>query len=140
MAITNVQVYTRALRKLNVLSEIDTPSSEQGETCRVSLNQMMAEWREMRGVKIGYFSQPDTTGNCPIPEWAEGAVIASLAARVAPEFGAEVSMELAAQISSTYRGLQRKLQNEALDNVDMSHLPIGQGHIGSGLYDINTDS
>jgi len=139
MAITTLQVITDALRSINVISEVDTPSSEQGEAARRILNQMMEVWRE-DGIDIGWFAQANTTGDAPIPDWSESAVISSLALRLAPRFGASISQELAATGSQDYRMVLQKVQREALDNTDMSHLPQGSGHDGWNKYNINTDS
>lgn len=139
MSITNAQLINDALRELNVISEVDTASSEQGTYALRKLNQMMEIWRE-NGIEVGYFAQTTTTDTCPIPDWAEGAVTLSLALVCAPKYGASISGEMAAAGDQAMTMVQRKAINESLQNTDMSHLPIGAGHIGDGYYDINTDS
>ncbi len=138
MAITNLEVIDDALREINVISEVDTASAEQGSYALRKLNQMMEVWKE-EGISFGYFRQSSTAGTCPIPDWAESAVSTSLAVMCAAKYGATVSIELAAVLRSHYNMVLRKSISEKLDNTDMSHMPIGQGHFGT-RYDITTDS
>jgi len=138
MAITNIQLIDDALREINVISEVDSASSDQGAIALRRLNQMMEMWRE-DGIDLGYYPQADTTATCPIPDWAELAVTTGLAVNVAPRFGASASAELIGVGSSAYNTMLRKSLSEKLDNTDMTHLPIGQGHFGT-RYDITTDN
>ena len=138
MSITNLQVVEDALREINVLSEVDSASSEQGAHAIRKLNQIMDLWRE-KDIDFGYFPQADTTGTCPIPSWAELAVISALAIAIAPKHGATVSNELIAIATDSIYTVARKSISEKLNNQDMSHMPAGQGHYGSG-WDIQTDS
>jgi hypothetical protein len=138
VSITNLTVIEDALREINVISEVDNASAEQGSDSLRRLNQMMEVWRE-DGIDFGYYPQTETNESCPIPDWAELAVTTGLAITLAPKFGASISAELAAVGSKTYRAVSRKSLSEKLDNMDMTQLPIGQGHFGHG-YDINTDN
>ena len=58
---------------------------------------------------------------------------------MAPQYGATVSMELAAIADAAVTAIEQALMNTKLTNTDMSHLPFGDGHFGHG-YNINTDS
>ena len=138
MSITNLEVIDDALKGLNVISEVATASAEQGKYVLTKLNQMMEMWRE-DGISVGFFPQSATTETCPIPDYAELAVISSLSVVIAPKYGASLSPELVAIIDRSYTALLRKSLSEKLDNTDMSHLPIGQGHFGT-RYDITTDN
>ena len=137
MSVTNLQVINDALREINVISEVDDASSEQGKYALRKLNQMMEVWRES-DVEVGYFAQTSTTGTCPIPDWAELAVTQGLAIACASKYGATVSAEMIAVADAAVHMLKRKTINEKLDNTDMSHMPPGTGHIGAG-YDINSE-
>lgn len=138
MSLTNAQVIGDALREINVISEIGAISAEQGSFGMRRLNQMMEVWRE-NGIEIGYFAQDSTTATCPIPDWAEYAVTASLALALAPKYGASISPELAIAGDQAMSMVQRKVINENLKNTDMRHMPTGQGWYGEG-YNINTDT
>ena len=134
MTITNSQLITDALREINVINEVDTLSPEKGAECLRKLNQMMESFKES-SVNLGYFKQTDTTADCPIPDWAELGITIALAVAVASKYGASVSAETAAVGSGEMGMIRRKLISEKLDNTDMTHMPIGQGHYGHG-YDI----
>ncbi len=134
---TNLVIIEDALREINVISEVDTASPEQGSYALRKLNQMMELWKES-DIDIGYFSQNSTTDTIPIPDWAELGVTQGLAIVCASKYGATVSAELAAVADAAISIIKRKMISEKLDNTDMSHLPRGQGHFSSG-YDITTD-
>lgn len=133
---TNLQIITDALRSINVLDETETASAEQGTHCLRQLNQMMAEW-EASDVVLGYFAQTSTADTCPIPDWAEGGVAGKLALRVAPDFGAQVSIPTAAKADLGYSMILRTLLNLKLKGVNLNHLPAGSGKFGTG-FDILT--
>jgi len=138
MTIATLTLIEDALRDINVIQETESASAEQGSYCLRRLNQMMATLKES-DVDVGYFAQKNTTGDCPIPDWAELAITNLLSVAVAPKYGATVSQELDAMISNTATTLKRKMISEKLDNADLTHMPIGQGHLGRG-YDIQRDS
>ena len=134
---TTLDIIEDALREINVISEVDSASAEQGSYALRKLNQMMALWEERDIDNLGWYAQPDTTGTIPIPDYAELAVTTALAVAIAPKYGATVSPELAAVASSAFSTVQRKSISEKLTNADMSHMPLGDGHY---RYDIETDS
>lgn len=136
---TNAELIDSALRELNVISEVETASAEQGKYCLRRLNQMMNLWRETKDIDLGYFNQDSTTAELPVPEWAEIAVELGLAIAVASKYGATVSVELAGVAQSSISGVQTRLMVDAKKGVDMSYLPVGSGHYGRG-NNILTDS
>lgn len=133
---TNIQLIGDALRLVNVINEVETPSAEQGATALRVLNQLMEEWEEC-GIKVQYYEQTSTSVNFPCPAWTESAVTSALAIRLAPFFGASVSPEVAAQYDMAYSALLRKAMNAKLQPVDMTHLPVGEPH---KLWEIETDT
>lgn len=138
MSITNLQVIEDALREINVISEVDNASPEQGKYALRKLNQLMEVWKE-NDIDLGYFKQTTTTGTCPIPDWAELGVTMALGIMCAPKYGATVSRETAAVADTAMGMIGRKSISEKLDNADMSHMPVGSGWIGDG-YNIETDA
>ena len=138
MSITTSELIDNALREINVISQVGTATAEDGSFALRKLNQLMESWR-IDGIDVGYYRQPDTSGTVPIPEWAEAAVTTSLGLSCAPNYGKSVSPEMAAIGQAEYTKVLREAQKIALDNADMTHMPIGQGHYGTG-YDITTDS
>ena len=135
---TNLTIIEDSLREINVISEIDSASAEQGSFCLRRLNQMMEVWRE-NGIEIGWFAQSTTTDDIPIPDWAELGVTSALAIAVAPTYSASISPELAAIADISAGMILRKSLAEKLTGADMSHLPVGSGNYG-GKRSILTDS
>lgn len=134
---TNLQLISDALRLINVISEIDTPSAEQGSHGLRRLNQMLEAWTE-DDVQLGYFAQTSTGDPCPIPAWAERAVTSMLAIDLAPTYGATISAELGAIAGDAYGSLVRKCISEKNHQADMDHMPAGSGNFGI-RYNINND-
>jgi hypothetical protein len=134
---TNLELINRALREINVISETEDASTEQGTQCLKKLNNMLELWKE-NGIDFGWYEQDSTAGDAPVPDFCELAVVNNLAIVCASQYGASVSTELATVAERTYRILLRKAISEELDNTDMSHMPEGAGHYGN-RYDINTD-
>ena len=136
---TNIEIIGDALREINVVAETETPSAEQGQHALRVMNRMINSWRES-DVSFSYFDQTSTSDTFPGPSWAEQGVVAVLAIRLAPTYGASISPELGDKADDGYTMILRKSINEKLDNTDMSHLPVGQGHNGYGRYDIDSDT
>lgn len=136
---TVLDIIDGALREINVISEVDSATSEQGQFALRRLNQMMNLWRETKDIDLGYFDQAVTSGTMPTPDWAELAIVTGLAIACASKYGASVSPELAAVAQSAIGGVQTKLQVEKKTGVDLSYLPRGAGHLGRAA-NILTDS
>lgn len=136
---TLLSVIDDALRDINVISEVDNASAEQGSYALRRLNQMMDLWRETKDIDLGYFNQTSTAGDIPVPDWALLAVTTGLSVAIAPKYGASVSGELMSVAASSIGGVQTKLIVEKKKGVDLSYLPVGAGHYGRG-NNILTDS
>ena len=136
---TILEVIDDALRDINVISEVQNASPEQGKFALRKLNQMMNMWRETKDIDLGYFDQDSTAGTIPVPDWSLLAVTSGLSVVIASQYGATVSRELAMVADSSIGGVQTKLQVEKKKGVDLSYLPVGAGHYGRG-NSILTDS
>jgi len=132
---TNADVIADALRELNVISEIQTPSAEQYAHALRKLNQMMAKWLE-DGVEIGFYPQTLASDTCPIPDYAELGVTLALAISLASNYGATVSQELGATASSAYDTILRTTMNARLPTGQMLNRPAGTGDCRT--WDITT--
>jgi hypothetical protein len=120
--VTNLELITGALRKINVINEIETPSAEQGAKCLEAMNAMLAQW-EVDDINLQYYRQANTSDTFPCPEYAEKGVRAALAIAVASDFGATVSTELAAEFDSGYSTIVRRAMNKELPEASMTHVP-----------------
>lgn len=132
MSVTNLDLIQDALRSINVINEVQTPSAEQGSHCLRELNQMLAQWAE-DDVPLGYFEQSNTTATCPIPQWAEKGVKYKLAIQVAPAYSAEVPIAVVANADDGYMTILRRVITLQMDAQDMSHMPVGSGSFGNGF-------
>ena len=130
---TNSEIISDALREIGVIEQGGVASASQASEALRTLNRMMSVWA-VNGIDLGYFSQTDTNDDCPVPEWAEFAVINLLAAALASNYGQTVTMELAGKASSAFDQVQREAVKHNMQEMSMSKL---QGPFGS--YDIGTD-
>jgi len=130
---TNSEIISDALREIGVIAQGAVADAAKAKEALRTLNRMAAVWA-VNGIDIGYFSQTETTADCPVPEWAELAVISLLAANLAPHYGQSVSMELAGKAAFSYEQLQRESVKLNMKEMSMSKL-----NGGSGRYNINTD-
>jgi len=96
----------------------------------------MAEWK-VSGKDLDFFSQDDLTDTCPIPAWAEHAVMSNLARYVAPLFRVPLPPEVAVLAAQGDNVISRTLFNLNLEQADMRHLPQGDGRYGRNIL---TDS
>ncbi len=119
---TVLELITGSLRKLNVINEIETPSAEQGAKCLEALNDMLEQWEE-DDIKLQYYRQSATSATFPCADYTIAGVRAALAIRVAGDFGATVSTELAAEFDSGMTTIVRKAMNTQLSEASMRHLP-----------------
>jgi len=126
MSITNADLIADALRELNVISEIQTPSAEQFAHALRKLNQMMARWLE-DGIDLGFFPQTSPSEDCPVNDYAELGVTLNLAIAVASNYGATVSAELGISAENAYATILRTAMNAALPVNEMLTRPRGSG-------------
>lgn len=126
MSITNADLIADALRELNVISEIQTPSAEQYAHALRKLNQMLAKWLE-DGIEFGFYPQSSASDTCPIPDYAETGVTLALAIACASNYGATVSQELGATAASAYETILRTSINARLPVGRMLNRPCGEG-------------
>jgi hypothetical protein len=128
---TNLEIIGDALRLINVISEVATPSAEQGTHGLRRLNALMESWVE-DGIELGWFTQDSTTDDCPILASSERAVVAMLATDLATTYGASVSPELGVMAQSAYSTLLRNNVRDQMAEADMTHMPLGEGQYNRG--------
>lgn len=132
---TNNEVITKALQKIGIVPAGESPTADDASDALSILNQMMYQW-SVSDMDLHWAPQDTLSATCPIPDWAQMAVISSLAAHCTVDFRVPLSTELALEVSSAQNALKRTLINGKLESADMSHLWQGS----SGTYNINTDS
>jgi hypothetical protein len=129
MTTAKVNLVSRALCKLGITSNINAPP-EPEDLCdgMQQLESMMHEWR-IKGFELGYAfeDEPDANTDSLLPVWAEEAVVANLAIKLAPCYGKEPHRRLETDAKSSYECLL----NATLDVPCLprsSTMPRGQGY------------
>src|SRR5262245_51844070 len=83
---------------------------EETTDALLRLNAMMAEWKEMRGIDLGYDQPPYGVGNpdglSGIPFETMNAVASHLALRICPMMGATLGPEARGNLSRSLRLLE----------------------------------
>jgi hypothetical protein len=127
---TNIELITRALLKLGVINESETPSAEQGQDALKELNQMLEEWDEA-GIRLGWCEQTDISNTAPLPPYAERGVTLRLALALAPSYGgaASVTPALIADAEESYHKLHRKAMLKLLKESDSRNMPQAEGGV-----------
>lgn len=132
---TALDLITDALRDIGVISEIETPSAEQGAAGVRKLNELMASLAE-DGIDLGFAPISATTDTVVIPDGHMSAIKALLAVKCAPMYaGSEVPPLMTAFADAGYNRLLKQaliLENTA---VSLSHVSHG---VGSSPFNILT--
>jgi hypothetical protein len=130
---TNISLIQDSLRLLGVISEIESPSAEQGSHALGRLNRLMEDIREV-GVELGWFEQSSTTATAPIPKWAERGIISKLTQDLYATYpsGNLVNWVLDDN-QNGYGTILRKALLAKNKQVDMRHMPAGEGRYRSGV-------
>lgn len=134
---TNIDIITRALLKLGIINESETPSAEQGADALTELNQLMEEWDEA-GIKLGWCEQTDTSATAPLPPYAERGVTLRLALALAPSYGgaASVTPALIGDAEDSLKKLQRKVLLKGIVARDSRNMP--QSEVPGTSFNITT--
>lgn len=135
MSYTNNDLIADSLREIGVITEIQTPSAEQGAHSLRKFNQLMAEYGALDGFDLilQWFEQTSLSDACPLADDLRGGVTALLATRLAPNYGASVSIELAAAAAAGHDHLCRLAVKAALQAHTLVNRPDGEALNGSGF-------
>ena len=136
MTITNQALIDQALGQLGIVESSDAASATDSADALVYLNQFMAAWK-VSGKDLDFFAQDDLTDTCPIPDWAEHAVMNNLAKYVAPLFRVPLPPEVAILAQEGDNLVSRTIFNRDLEQADMRAMPQGEGRYGRSIL---TDS
>lgn len=121
-----LELATDALRDLGVISEIDTPSAEQGQIFVRKLNELMATLAE-DGIDLGYAPVSTTTDTVVLPLGHVSTIKALCAIRCAPMYaGSVVPPLIAALAESGYNRLLGQAVSMQIERAQSSTLPFGE--------------
>ena len=122
---TNQQVVDRAAMELGMIEYGAALDATDGADAMRDMNNMMAGWR-VSDRDLNWFPQDTLSEVCPLPDWAEGAVISNLAVSLGAVFNISISAETAKKAHDGLNLVTRTLINSNLKSADMRHLPQGR--------------
>lgn len=107
---TAADFITDVLRQLAIISEIETPSAEQGQDALTKLNDLMADLAE-DGVDFGYNPKATTAEDLILPDGQKRGLKAMLGMSLADGYGLPVPPVMGALASAWYkRAIRRVIQ------------------------------
>lgn len=115
-----------ALSKIGVRNAEVALTSTQITDAISELNDMLTQW-DSTSLPLGYTIISAGEDIVTTPDWSHGAIKSSLAARLAPEYGKEISITLGAQILADFRALELRII-EAPEVFFPDTLPLGSGN------------
>lgn len=124
MSATNLELVTYAFLKINVVSESQSPSAEQGIIGLNVLNDTLAN-AAADGVHLGWYPQTNIAAVSPLQNQDIGPVKLILCAALAAHYGVALSPELISQIGAATDRLEKRALKYS--EADMSELPRPQG-------------
>lgn len=130
-----LEFVTDALRGIGVLSEIDSPSAEQGQDGVRKFNELMASLAE-DGIDLGWAPIANTASTVVIPLGHVATIKALLGKACAPLYGAEVPGAVAQTADQGYRRLLNQAISMQIERAQSETLPIGQNYYGNGRFSI----
>lgn len=128
---TAITIINRALRLCKVLDPVETAEAEDADVALEVLNALLAEWYEA-GIGLPDYSVATLATEVSSDAADREAIAYQLAARLAPEYGVDLSPLVAAAGESSMGRL--RLRYFQPGSVSSAELP-GE----SSVYNINTD-
>src|SRR5689334_2002774 len=111
-----LEVVTDALRNIGVLGVTDTPDAEQGADGVRKLNELMASLTA-DGIDLGYAQSGSTADTIVLPLEHVSTVKALLSLRMAPIYGAEIPLAVAASADAGYQRMLTQAMNLSMQPV-----------------------
>lgn len=119
-----VDLVTDVLRDLAIISEIATPSAEQGQQAVTKLNDLMASLAE-DGITFGYNPKATTADSIVLPDGQVATIKALLGVALADSYGLpSVPLNMATVASTGYERLMRQSLNASMRNK-VTDAPMG---------------
>lgn len=121
---TVVDFVTDVLRQLAIISEIETPSAEQGQDAVTKLNDLMADLAE-DGIDYGFNPKATSAEDIVLPDGQRAWIKARLGERLCEGYGLPCPPLMAALSNAGYnRALTKSLQMNMQERV--SDAPCGE--------------
>lgn len=104
---TIVDFVTDVLRQLSVISEIATPSAEQGQDAVTKLNDLMADL-EADGIDRGFNQKATSAENIVLPDGDRAGIKAMLGIRLCEGYGLPIPPVMGAMADGWYKRALRE--------------------------------
>lgn len=118
-------LFTDSLRSLGIISEIETPSAEQGVAALRAFNNLTASMAE-DGIDLGYAPTDDPTDDVPFPLGVVGTLVALLAQVQSSEYGVAVPPAVAGIAERGYNRLLGQAVSLQITSARSDTLPCGE--------------
>lgn len=125
---------TDVLRNLGIISEIATPSAEQGQDAVTKLNDLVFDLAE-DGIDIGFNPKATTAEAIALPDGDKAGLKAMLGVRLCDTYGASVPSVMAAMADAWYKRKLRQALHATMRQT-VSDAPSGEAR--NSYYDIYT--
>ena len=99
------ELIRRSLRSLGVLYHNESPTNDEANDALATLNDMLNAWL-LEGMDLEVYENLELTDTLPYPDDHISAMRYGLAVELAPEYGVQVSTEVAAMAGKTYTALR----------------------------------
>ena len=123
---TVVDFITDVLRQLAIISEIETPSAEQGQDAVTKLNELMAELAE-DGIDRGYNPKATSAEDIVLPDGDKAGVKALLGTRLCEGYGLPVPPVMGALAVAWYNRALRESLHASMQ-ANRSDAPTSQNN------------
>ena len=111
-----VDLVTDVLRQLAIISEIETPSAEQGQDAVTKFNDLMADLA-VDGIERGYNPKATTAEALVLPDGDKAGIKAMLGVRVCEGYGLPVPPVMGAMADGWYKRALRQALHASMREV-----------------------
>ncbi len=110
---TTVDFITDVLRQLAIISEIETPSAEQGADALTKLNDLMASL-ELDGINFGYNPKETTAEDIVLPDGHKSTIKAMLGTMLCEGYGLPVPPLMGGMAKAGYDRMLRESLHQTM--------------------------
>jgi hypothetical protein len=123
---TVVDFVTDVLRQLAIISEIETPSAEQGQDAVTKLNEMFGDLAGDE-IDLGFNPKATTAEDIALPEEDKAGAKAYLGVRLAEGYGLPIPPVMGAMAEAWYKRKLRQSLHASM-RVKRSDVPRGENN------------
>ena len=133
---TGRDIVTASLKKIGAIAPGDSISASEADDGIAELNRMLSSWSTEELMNLEAFIETlalDT--EIVMPAGYEDAMVYNLAVRLAPDYGKQVSADIAAMAMETKGNVKRSNHRSSYLEVDAALLPRTRYNILTGEFE-----